>query len=104
MSKRTYWWNPETKALEELTNEPPEIIHGTVWGREMLDRFRREGLCPMDDFKETWAKKDIERKRIRGELPPTPQMREERRRALADAYDKVKAGYRPTRLPWLKDE
>ena len=101
MSRRIYRYNEETKQLEEITEQPREVIHGTVWGRDMLDKFRREGLCPIDDFKETWAKAEVERKRIRGELPPTPQMREERRRQLSDAYDKVKAGYRPTRRPWL---
>ena len=99
--RRTYRYNEETKQLEEITEQPREVVHGTVWGRDMLDKFRREGLCPIDDFKDTWAKKETERKRIRGELPPTPQMREERRQRIADAYDKVKAGYKPKRMPWL---
>ena len=103
MSRRIYRYNEETKQLEEITEQPREIIHGTVWGRDMLDKFRREGLCPMDDFKETWAKAEVERKRIRGELPPTPQMREERRRQISDAIDRVRAGYRPNRLPMLED-
>ncbi len=98
--KRTYWYNPETKEVEEIT-ERREVIHGTIWGREMLDRFRREGLCPVDDFKDTWAKKETERKRIRGELPETPQMREERRQRISDSIDKVRAGYKPKRMPWL---
>ena len=101
MSRRVYRYNEETKQLEEITEQPREVVHGTVWGRDMLDKFRREGLCPIDDFKDTWAKKETERKRIRGELPPTPQMREERRQRIADAYDKVKAGYKPKRMPWL---
>jgi hypothetical protein len=101
--KRSYRYNEETQQMEEITREPREVIHGTVWGREMLDRFRREGLCPMSDFKDTWAKADIERKRIRGELPPTPQMREERRQKISEAIDKVRAGYRPNRRPMLED-
>ncbi len=95
--KRTYRINPETLELEEI----PSRRDGVVYGKDLLDKFRREGLCPMDDFKDTWAKADTERKQIRGELPPTPQMREERRRQISDAIDKVRAGYRPTRRPWL---
>ena len=101
MSKRTYWWNPETQQIEEITEQPREVVHGTVWGGTCWTSSEREGLCPIDDYKDTWAKKETERKRIRGELPPTPQMREERRQRIADAYDKVKAGYKPKRMPWL---
>jgi hypothetical protein len=101
--KRTYWYNPETKQMEEITRQPREVIHGTIWGPEMLERFRKEGLCPMDDFKETWAKADIERKRLRGELPPTPEMRRERREQISDAIDRVRAGYKPNRRPMWED-
>ena len=94
--RRTYRFNPETKQVEEI----PTKRDGVVYGKDLLDKFRREGLCPMDDFKETWEKAEIERKRVRGELPPTPQQREERRRQISDAIDKVRAGYRPTRRPW----
>lgn len=93
--KRTYRINPETQALEELTDTLPEVLHGERYGREVLDEMKRKGLVPPSDFKETWARAEIERKRLRGELPPTPQQREERRRQLSDAIDKVRAGYRP---------
>ncbi len=98
--KRCYRYNEETKEMEEI----PSRRDGVVYGKELLDKFRREGLCPMDDFKDTWEKAETERKRIRGELPPTPQMREERRQRISDAIDKVKAGYRPPKRDnsWLE--
>jgi len=97
--RRTYRWNPETQSLEEISSRKD----GVVYGKELLEKFRREGLCPVDDFKDTWEKAETERKRLRGELPPTPAMREERRRQISDAIDRVRAGYRPTRLPMLED-
>jgi hypothetical protein len=97
--RRTYRWNEETQALEEIS-APRD---GVVYGKDLLDKFRREGLCPMDDFKDTWEKAETERKRLRGELPPTPAMREERRQQISDAIDRVRAGYKPNRRPMLED-
>jgi len=97
--RRVYRFNPDTKQVEEIS-APKD---GVVYGKELLEKFRREGLCPIDDFKDTWEKADIERKRLRGELPPTKAMREERRQHISDAIDRVRAGYKPTRLPMLED-
>jgi hypothetical protein len=96
--RRTYRINPETMELEEITRQPVEWLHtGIRYGSEELARMKREGLVPPSDFKETWARAEVERKRLRGELPPTPAMREERRQQISDAIDKVRAGYKPRR-------
>ena len=102
--KRTYWYNPETKQVEEITRGPAVewINTGIRYGPEELARMKREGLVPPSDFTETWAKAETERKRLRGELPPTPQMREERRRQISEAIDKVRAGYKPRRRESLE--
>jgi hypothetical protein len=103
--KRTYRVNPETLEVEEITYQPMEwTLGGERYGCEVLDEMKRTGLVPTLDFKETWAKKEVELKRLRGELPPTPQMREERRQNLSDAIDRVRAGYKPRRLPMLDGE
>lgn len=97
--KRTYWWNPETQAMEEITDRPPVewLNTGIRYGSETLAKMKREGLAPMEDFKETWAKAETERARIRGALEPTPEMKAERRRSIAEAFAKYQAGYRPQR-------
>lgn len=101
--KRSYRINPETLELEEITRQPMEWVHGGErYGRETLDKMKREGLVPPSDFTETWAKAETERKRLRGELPPTPEMREERRRQISEAIDKVRAGYKPRRRESLE--
>jgi hypothetical protein len=66
--------------------------------------MKQDGLGAPSDFAQTWAKAETERKRLRGELPPTPQMREERRQKISEAIDKVRAGYRPPKRDnsWLK--
>ena len=97
--RRCYRYNEETKQMEEI----PSRRDGVVYGKELLEKFRREGLCPVDDFKDTWEKAETERKRLRGELPPTKEMREERRRALVESYERVRSGYRPNRRPMLED-
>lgn len=105
--KRTYRWNPETREIEEITSRPSVewINTGIRYGSETLAKMKREGLVPPEDFKETWAKAETERKRLRGELPPSPEMREERRRSVAEAFAKYEAGYRPPKRDnsWLKD-
>ena len=97
--RRCYRYNEETKQMEEI----PSRKDGVVYGKDLLEKFRREGLCPVDDFKDTWEKAETERKRLRGELPPTKEMREERRRALVESYERVRSGYRPNRRPMLED-
>jgi hypothetical protein len=106
VSKRTYRINPETLELEEITRQSIDWLNtGVRYGRETLDQMKREGLVPPSDFKETWAAKEVERKRLRGELPPTPEMRRDRRQQISDAIDRVRAGYRPPKRDssWLKD-
>jgi hypothetical protein len=101
--RRTYRINPETLECEEITDRPTEwIIGGERYGSETLGDMRKKGLVPPSDFTETWAKAETERKRIRGELPPTPQMREERRQQLSDAIDRVRAGHKPRRRESLE--
>ena len=105
--KRVYRWNPDTQEVEEITAAPAAewLNTGVRYGRETLDKMKREGLCPPEDYKETWAKAELERKRLRGEEPPTPEMKEERRRSVAEAFAKYEAGYRPPKRDnsWLKD-
>ena len=96
--KRTYRYNTETKEMEEITREPIEWrIGGERYGSETLAEMKRKNLVPPSDFKDTWAKAEIERKRLRGELPETTQMKEARRRDVMDAMAKVRAGYKPRR-------
>lgn len=102
--KRTYRINPETLELEEI-GTLPEWIHGGIrYGRETLDEMKRKGLVPPTDFEQTWAAKETERKRLRGELPETTAMREERTKHVREALEKVRAGYRPQKRDnsWLK--
>ncbi len=94
--KRSYRWDAERQEMVEITAQPIEWLNtGTRYGSETLAEMRAKGLVPPSDFTETWAKAEVERKRLRGELPPTPQMREERRQQVAEAMRKVQAGYRP---------
>lgn len=106
--KRTYWYNPDTQQVEEVTpGVAVEWVNtGIRYGPETLARMKREGLAPMEDFKETWAKAETERKRIRGELPPSPEMKAERRQSVAEAFQKYQAGYRPPKRDnsWLDDD
>jgi hypothetical protein len=96
--KRTYRINPETLELEEITAQPIDWINsGVRYGPEVLAEMKAKGLVPPSDFKETWEKAAIERARLRGQLPPTPAMREERRQLISEAIDKVRAGYKPRR-------
>lgn len=91
--------------LEEITREPIEwVLGGIRYGRETLDEMKRKGLVPPSDFKEHWAKAETERKRLRGELPETTAMREERSSQVREAFEKVRAGYRPQKRDnsWLK--
>ncbi len=104
--KRTYRINPETLELEEITRQPIEWLNtGVRYGSETLAEMKQKGLVPPSDFANTWANAETERKRLRGELPPTPEMRRERRERISEAIDKVRAGYRPPRRDnsWLKD-
>lgn len=104
--KRSYRVNPETLELEEITAQPIEWLNtGVRYGSETLAEMKRNNLVPPSDFKESWAKADIERKRLRGELPPTGEMKRERRQQISEAIDKVRAGYRPPKRDnsWLKD-
>ncbi len=103
--KRVYRVNPETLELEEITHPSMDWINsGTRYGAEVLAEMKKQGLVPPSDFKDTWEKKETERKRLRGELPPTPQMREERRQKISEAIDRVRAGYRPPKRDnsWLE--
>ena len=103
--KRTYRINPETLQLEEITAVPVEWrIGGTRYGSETLGEMKRKGLVPPSDFTETWAKAEAERKRLRGELPETSAMREDRRAYVREALEKVRAGYKPPKRDnsWLK--
>ncbi len=101
--RRTYRINPETLECEEITELPIEWRNcGERYGSETLGEMKRKGLVPPSDFTETWAKAETERRRLRGELPPTPQMREERRQQLSDAIDRVRAGYKPRRRESLE--
>jgi hypothetical protein len=105
--KRVYRWNPDTCQLEEITSTPAvEWLHGGVrYGRETLDKMKREHLTPMEDWTNTWAAKEKERKQLRGELPESPVMRQERRQSVAEAFERVRAGHRPIKRDnsWLKD-
>jgi hypothetical protein len=102
--KRTYRINPETLECEEITAQSVEWLNtGIRYGSETLGEMKRKGLVPPSDFAEHWAKAETERKRLRGELPPTSAMREERRRQISEAIDKVRAGYKPNRRPMLED-
>ena len=95
--KRSYRWNEETKQLEELDAPVEWINTGIRYGSDTLADMKRQNLVPPSDFKETWARAEIERKRLRGELPETTAMREARRKDVMDAIAKVRAGYKPRR-------
>lgn len=103
--KRTYWWNPETKQIEEITRGVAVewVNTGIRYGRETLDKMKREGLTPMEDWTNTWAAKERERKGLNGQDTPTPEQKSERRRSVAEAMEKVRAGYKPRRIPMLDD-
>ena len=101
MSRSTWKYNPETREVECVADDGSlavEWLHtGVRFGRDLLDKFRREGLVPMDDYKETWAKAEKERERIRGLRAETPEQKLARRRDVQEAIQKLNAGYRPHR-------
>lgn len=103
--KRTYRINPETLELEEITPQSVAWVNtGIRYGSETLAEMKKKGLVPPSDFKEHWARAETERKRLRGELPETTAMREERTSQVREAFEKVRAGYRPQKRDnsWLK--
>jgi hypothetical protein len=63
--KRTYWWNPETQQMEEITRQPVEWrIGGERYGSETLAEMRKQNVVPPSDFTNHWAKKANETERI----------------------------------------
>lgn len=79
MTRRTYVYDPDLKEMVEVVREAPAAVNApAVWGdiqpfrsqvngivisdRGQLRRhYKRHGVAPTADFKETWAKARAER-------------------------------------------
>lgn len=103
MTRRTYVYDPDLKEMVEVVREAPTVVHApVVWGdiqpfrsqvngmvisdRGQLRRhYKRHGVAPSDDFKETWAKARTERDAKRNGTHAGE--RAERVRALRDAFE-----------------
>ena len=96
MSRSRYRYDKVLKEVVPIPDdEELEVIHcGISYGREKLDWMKKNGYVPPSDFKHTLEKKAKER--IGSRLPAnTREWREERKSTIIEAYEKVKAGYRP---------
>jgi hypothetical protein len=115
MSRTRWWFNPETKEMQDHPYRPPEERSGLqlitdAWyegarapdGTDIGSRTKHRnylkatGLAVADDYKGVWAAAEKKREAIaKGEHEPTNRaLREKIERSIA----KAKAGYRP-RLP-----
>jgi hypothetical protein len=110
MSRARYWWNPETKQLEELSSDwadterrAPVVTEELVYGsaratdgadissrKKHADYMRRNGLAMASDFSEHWKQKAAERQRVMSGDADTPARREAVGRALYEARRKRK--------------
>ncbi len=120
MSRTRYWFNPETKEMQDHPYHPPEeriglqlvtdswyegarAPDGTDIGSRTKHRnyLKATGLAVADDYKETWAKAEAVREAKRkGEHEPTNRALREK---IEHSIYKVRNGYRPKLPKWEGD-